>query len=113
MNALSNKVVAEVMENPEISTAYSWTKLPPTLSRHLNFSAPERSAIGICKDTKAVGDEVPVTLRYAEAKVSKNRTCKLICAAVFSSLASKDIRTFEEASAQKWEKLAMEARAKA
>jgi len=104
--------VAGVVENPELLTTYSWRRLLPTAALHLNFSPAERLAIGDWKDAKAIGDEAPITLRYAEGKEGKSRTCKLICAAVFTKLASKDIRTFDEVPAQQWEALAGEARAK-
>jgi len=112
VNALTMNAVAGVVENPEMLTTYSWRRLLPTAALHLNFSSAERLAIGDWKDAKAIGDEAPITLRYAEGKEGKSRTCKLICAAVFSSLASKDIRTFDEVPAQQWEELAREARAK-
>ena len=112
VNALTMDAVAGVVENPELLTTYSWRRLLPTAALHLNFSPAERIAIGDWKDAKAIGDEAPITLRYAEGKEGKSRTCKLICAAVFSSLASEDINTFDEISAQQWEVLAKEARAK-
>jgi len=87
---------------------------PPKVPQRRTFDpqSAERLAIGDWKDAKAIGDEAPITLRYAEGKEGKSRTCKLICAAVFSSLASKDIRTFDEIPVQQWEVLAEEARAK-
>jgi len=112
VNALTMNTVAGVIENPELLTTYSWRRLLPTAALHLNFSPAERLAIGDWKDAKAIGDEAPITLRYAEGKEGKSRTCKLICAAVFSSLASNDIRTFDEIPAQQWAALAEEARAK-
>jgi len=112
VNVLTMSTVAGVTENPELLTTYSWRRLLPTAALHLNFSTAERLAIGDWKDAKAIGDEAPITLRYAEGKEGKSRTCKLICAAVFSSLASNDIRTFDEVPVQQWAALAEEARAK-
>jgi len=112
VNALTMNTVAGVIENPELLTTYSWRRLLPTAALHLNFSPAERLAIGDWKDAKAIGDEAPITLRYAEGKEGKSRTCKLICAAVFSSLASNGISTFDEVPVQQWAVLAEEARAK-
>jgi len=111
VNALSMNVVADVLVNPKMLTTCSWRRLLPTMALHLNFSTPECLAIGDWKDVKAVGDEAPVTSSYAEGKEGKSRTCKTICAVVFAKLASRDISTFEEVSAQQWEELAIEARA--
>jgi len=112
VNALTMSTVAGVIENPESLTTCDWRKLLPTAALHLNFSPAERCAIGDWKDAKAIGDEAPITSRYAEGKEGKSRACKLICATVFSSLASDDIRTFDEIPAQQWAVLAEEARAK-
>jgi len=112
VNALSMDAVAGILENPEELTTYSWRRMLPTLALHLNFSRAERLAIGDWTDAKALGDEAPITLRYAEGKEGKSRTCKLVCAAVLSQLASKDIRTFDELPALQWGTLAGEARAK-
>ena len=59
-----------------------------------------------------MGDEAPITLRYADGKEGMSKVCKLVCAAVFSSLAKKDIQTFDEIPVQQWEALAGDARAK-
>ncbi len=112
VNALTMSTVAGVVENPEELTTYSWRRLLPTAALHLNFTPAERIAIGDWTDAKAIGDEAPITLRYAEGKEGKSRTCKLICAAVFSSLARSGIQTFDEITVQQWEALAKEARDK-
>jgi len=113
VNALTMNVVAGVVGNPELLKTYSWRRLLPMTASHLNFSPAECCAIGDWTDAKAIGDEAPITSGYAEEKEGRSRTCKLICAAVLSSLAKKDIRTFDEVTAQQWEALAEEARAKA
>ena len=51
-------------------------------------------------------------MRYAEGKEGKSRSCKLICAAVFASLAKDNIQAFDEITVQKWDVMAGEARAK-
>jgi len=112
VDALSMNVVQDVLVDPRKVTIYSWRRWLTTMALHLNFSASECAAIGGWKDVKAEGDEAPVTSRYAEEKEGRSRTCKLICAEVLSSLASKNIRTFDEASARQWDEMAAEARAK-
>ena len=84
----------------------------PTIALHLKFSREERLALGDWKDAKAIGDEAPITLRYADGKEGMSKVCKLVCAAVFSSLAEEDIQTFDEIPVQQWEALAGQARAK-
>ena len=112
VNALTMNTVAKVVENPELLTTYSWRRMLPTIALHLKFSREERLALGDWKDAKAIGDEAPITLRYADGKEGMSKVCKLVCAAVFSSLAKKDIQTFDEIPAQQWVALAGEARAK-
>jgi len=114
VKALTMNVVIGGIKNPWalMATTYSWRRLLPTAALHLNFSPAERRAIGDWKGVNASGDEAPITLRYAEGKKGKSRTCRLICAAVFSSLASEGIDTFDEIPAQQWEILTKEARAK-
>ena len=58
----------------------------PTIALHLKVDATERIAIGDWKNSKKVGDEAPITPRYAEGKAGKSRTCKLICATAFAVL---------------------------
>ena len=111
VNALTMNAVAGVVENPELLTTYSWRRMLPTIALHLNFSPAERLAIGDWKDAKEMGNEAPITLRYAEGKEGKSRVCKLICAAALASLATMDTQTFDEIPAQQWETLAKEARA--
>ena len=84
----------------------------PTIALHLNFSPAERLAIGDWKDAKAMSNEAPITLRYAEGKEGKSRVCKLICAEVFAILSKMNTQTFDEIPAQQWEILAGEARGK-
>jgi len=110
VNALTLNNVAGVLGNLEVLAKYSWRRMLPTLALHLNFSHAERLAIGDRTDAKALGDEATITLRYAEGRKGKSRTCKLICATVLSQLASKDIRTFDEITATQWGTLAGEAR---
>jgi len=112
VNALTMHAVAGVVENPELLTTYSWRRLLPTIALLLNFSPAERLAIGDWKEAKEMGGEAPITLRYAEGKEGKSRVCKLICAAVITSLARKNAQTFDEIPAQQWELLAEEARVK-
>jgi len=112
VNTLTMNTMAGATGNPEWRTTHSWRKLLPTAASHLNFSPTERCAIGDRTNAKATGDEAPITSGYAEEKEGRSRTCKLICAAVFSNLASKDTRTFDEVTAQQWGVLAKEARAK-
>ena len=106
VNALTMNTVAKVVENPELLTTYSWSRMLPTIALHLKFSREERLALGDWEDAKAIGDEAPITLRYAEGKEGMSKFCKLVCAAVFSSLAKKDIQTFDEVPVQQWEALA-------
>ena len=68
--------------------------------------------IGDWKDAKGKIDEAPITLRYAEGKEGKGRSCKLICAALFASLAKENIQTFDEITVQKWDVMAGEAKTK-
>ena len=82
------------------------------VSLYLKFNAAERLAIGDWKDAKEISDEAPITLRYAKGKEGKSRSCKLICAAVFASLAEENIQTFDEIPVQKWDVMAGEARTK-
>jgi len=115
--ATSRDAVAGGLGDPEMVTSSIWRELLPTMAVHLKFSAKERTAVVMRADVpqryiKVAGDEVPVTSGYAEKKEGKSRTCKLICAAVFSSLASKNIRTFDEVSSQQWEELAIAATTK-
>ena len=112
VNTLTMDAVAEVVENPQLLTTYSWRRMLPTIALHIKFSKEERLALGDWKDAKAIGDEAPITLRYADGKEGMSKGCKLICAAVFSSLAKEDIQTFDEIPIQQWEALAGEARAK-
>ena len=93
VNALTMNTVVGIVENPELLTTYSWRRMLPTLALHLKFNATERLAIGDWKDAKAISDEAPITLRYAEGKKGKSRSCKLICAAVFASLAKDNIQS--------------------
>ena len=110
VNALTMNAVAGVVENPELLTTYSWRRMLPTLALHLNFSPAERLAIGDWKDAKAMSDEAPITLRYAEGKEGKSRVCKMMCSAVFAMLSNMNTQTFDEVPTQQWEKLASEAR---
>jgi len=111
VNALTMNAVAGVVENPELLTTYSWRRMLPTIALHLNFSPAERLAIGDWKDAKAMSDEAPITLRYAEGKEGKSRVCKMMCSTVFASLTKMNTQTFDEIPAQQWEELAGEARA--
>jgi len=116
VNALTMSAVAGVIENPELLATCNWRRLLPAAALHLNFSMAERLAIGDWRGRhpspqgKARGGEAPITSRYAEGREGKSRTCQLICAAVFSSLASNNISTFDEIPARKWAVLAEEAR---
>jgi len=114
VKALTMSAVVGGSQNPWVlmTTTYSWRSLLSTVAFHLNFSPAERLAIGDWKEANASGDEAPITVRYAEGKKGKSRTCRLICAAVFSSLASKGINTFDEIPAHRWKILTEEARAK-
>ena len=112
VNALTMNAVAKVVENPELLTTYSWRRMLPTIALHLKFSREERLALGDWKDAKAIGDEAPITLRYADGKEGMSKVCKLVCASVLPSLAKKDIQTFDEIPVQQWEALARKARAK-
>ena len=102
VNALTMSTAANTIGDPELRTAYSWRKILPTIAHHLKLSQKERLALGDCKDAKAIGDEAPITLRYAEAKQGKSRVCKLVCAAVFTSLDKRGIQTFKDIPAQQW-----------
>jgi len=112
VNALTMNTVAGVVENPKLLTTHSGRRLLPTAAFHLNFSPAERIAIGDLKDAKGIGDEVPITPRYAEGKGDRSRSGKPICTAALASLAKKDIRTLDEVNTQQGEALAEEARAK-
>jgi len=112
VNALTMSAVAGVIKNPGLLTTCNWRRLLPAAALHLNFSMAERLAIGDWGEAEARGEEAPITLRYAKGKEGENRTCQLICAAVFSSLASNNISTFDEIPAQQWAVLAEEARTK-
>ena len=83
----------------------------PTVAFHLNFEAAERLALGDWKDSKKVSDEAPITLRYAEGKAGKSRTCKLICAASLTVLSEAEIQHFDEVPAEQWGAMAEKARA--
>jgi hypothetical protein len=110
VNALTMNTVAGVVENPELLTTYSWRRLLPTIALLLDFSPAERLAIGDWNNAKEMGGEAPITLRYAEGKEGKSRVCKLVCAAVLSSLAKSNTQTFDEVPAQQWGVLAEKAR---
>ena len=112
VNALTVHTVANIVENSELLTTYSWRRMLPTVALALKFDATERVAIGDWKDAKGLSDEAPITLRYAEGKAGKSRTCKLICAAALASLDKDNIHNFDEVSAKQWEAIAAEARAK-
>jgi hypothetical protein len=111
VNALTMNSVAGVVENPELLTTYSWRRMLPTVALHLNFSPAERLAIGDWKDAKAMSDEAPITLRYAEGKEGKSRVCKMMCSAVFAMLSKMNTQTFAEIPTQQWTDLAIDARA--
>jgi len=112
VNSLTMSTIAKDVENLELLTTYSWRRMLPTIALHLKFSKEERLALGNWKDAKAIGDEAPITLRYADGKEGMSKVCKLVCAAVFSTLAEKGIQTFDEIPVQQWDALAGEARAK-
>jgi len=107
VNTLTMSAVAGVIENPELLTTGNWRRWLPAAAFHLNFSVAERLAIGDWR-----GGEAPIAFRYAERREGESRTCQLICAAVFSSLATNNISTFDEIQARKWAALAEEARTK-
>jgi len=111
VNAMTMNAVAGVLEDPELLTTYSWRGLLPAIARLLNFSPAERFAVGDWGgEAREMGDEVPITQKYAEGKEGRSRVCKLICAAAITSLAKKDTQTFDEIPAQQWELLAEQAR---
>ena len=112
MNAITASSVSGVIDNPELLTTYSWRRMLPTMAFNLKFSKAERLSIGDWKDSKGLNDEAPITLRFAEGKEGMSRVCKMICASVFAKLAKDNTQTFEEVSAQQWEAMAEEARAK-
>ena len=98
--------------NTDWLTKYSWRRMLPTLALLLNLSPAERFAIGDLRIDGDMDNEAPITLKHAEGKEGKSRLCKLICAAVLSSLAKTGTQAFHEIPAQQWEILAKEARAK-
>jgi len=95
-----------------MATTCSWGRLLPKVAQHINFSRNERFAVGDWKAASELGDEVPITLGHSKGGKGKSRTCKLTCAAVLSSLASKDINTFDEIPVQQWEAVARDAKSK-
>ena len=98
------KAVADSVGKPEGSlVACSWRRLLPTLAAKLKFQEEERKAIGDWKYVKGKGGEAPTPLRYVEGREGRSRTCKLICAAVLSGLADRDVHTLDEVSIQQWE----------
>jgi hypothetical protein len=112
VNALTMDSVKGVVENPERLSTYCWRRMLSTVALNLNFSPTERLALGDWKDTRAVGNEAPITLRYAAGKQGISKTCKLICAAVLADMYRKDTQSFEEITARQWESMAKEARDK-
>ena len=83
VNALTMNTVAGTIGNPELLTTYSWRRMLPTIALHLNFNAAERLSTGDWKYAKGISDEAPITLRYAEGKEGKSRSCKLfMCSSI-------------------------------
>ena len=102
VNQLTRDTVKGVVDNPERLSTYCWRRLLPTVSLSLNFSNTERLALGDWKDAKAVGNEAPITLRYASGKQGISKNCKLICAAVLIYMYKKNIQSFEEITTSQW-----------
>ena len=98
------------MKNPDQLRPGSWAKTLPTIATYLNLSHTERLSPGLSHDAGEGGDEEPITSRYAEANKGLSRHCKTICAAALTSLAKRDVQTFNDLTYKDWEELAESAR---
>ena len=82
MNALTQKALAYVVENP-MRLEESWQKLLLAAVRHLDLSTSKHFAGGIIMEANAINDEVPIIFMYTERKEGNGRGYKLTGAASF------------------------------
>ena len=66
VNIITQAVMQEVVENPQLLGTYSWRRYPMTMALQLKCSPEERLALGDWQDKELIRTNAPITLRYAE-----------------------------------------------
>ena len=111
VNLITQAVMDEVVENPQLLGTYSWRRYLPTMGLAANVTKKERLALGDWQDKDLIASEAPITLRYAEGKAGLSRKIKMKLAKVQGQLRTLEIKTFDEVHENTWKFLLDEAAA--